>query len=299
MWPNKDARSAFTQQLFRNGKVRNLEQRYITRSNEHRSFLLSSDLITFDNMPCVLSVCRDITEKTIFAAEMARLDRLNLVGEMAASLGHEIRNPLTTVRGYLQVFLRNSQFSQYFKQLTTMIEELDRANSIITEFLSLAKNKTIDLHPDNINNVIIALAPLLQADALRMGHNLLIEFGILPEIVFDEKEIRQLLLNLVRNALEAMSPGGKAIIKTHLDRDWVVLTVEDNGPGISEELFNRLGIPFVTTKPNGFGLGLPVCFRIAQRHDANINIDTSTLGTTFEVRFSTKSAELPLQMGCR
>ena len=101
----------------------------------------------------------------------------------------------------------------------------------------------------------------------------------------DEKEIRQLILNLVRNGLEAMAGSGKLTIRTFMDGEEAVLAVEDEGSGMKTEDLEKIGTPFFTTKENGTGLGLPTCYSIAARHNAEIHIDTGQSGTTFSVRF--------------
>lgn len=217
--------------------------------------------------------------------EIARIDRLDSIGDMAASIGHEVRNPMTTVRGYLQLFQRKAHFAEHSEQINTMIEELDRANSIITEFLSLAKNKAVNMKIGNLNTVIYALYPLLQADALRRGHDVLIELGDITDSEFDENEIRQMILNLVRNGLEAIQHEGIVTIRTYAHRDQLILSIEDTGTGIKEEVMSKLGIPFVTTKQDGTGLGLPVCYRVAERHGAKISVKTGRSGTTFTIHF--------------
>lgn len=217
--------------------------------------------------------------------EFVRLDRLNLVGEMAAGIGHEVRNPMTTVRGYLQMFQRKKDFAKYHEQLSTMIEELDRANAIITDFLTLAKDKSVEMKYDNLNAVITTLFPLLQADAFQSGHEILLDLGDIPDTIFDENEIKQLILNLVRNGLEAMRQSGKVTIRTQLADDQLILSVEDTGTGIPIEIIDKLGTPFLTTKEQGTGLGLAVCYRIANRHGAKIQIKTGSTGTTFIISF--------------
>lgn len=146
-----------------------------------------------------------------------------------------------------------------------MIEELDRANSIITSFLSLAKNKLIELKPGNLNDTIQALHPLLQAEALRLGHNVITDTGNIPNIRYDDGEIRQLILNLARNCLEAMTKNGTLTIKTSLENTAAVLTIQDTGAGIPADIFHKIGTLFLTTKDNRTGLGLAVCYRIAER----------------------------------
>jgi len=166
-----------------------------------------------------------------------------------------------------------------------MIDELDRANAIISEFLSLAKNKDVKLEPNNLNDIISALLPLLRAEAFRTGHDIQFDMGNIPDINLDEKEMRQLLLNLTRNGFEAMEAGGSLTIETYAENGKVVLAVRDTGPGIPPGVLGRLGTPFLTTKDTGTGLGLSVCYRIAEHHDAKLDFMTSPYGTTFFVRF--------------
>jgi signal transduction histidine kinase len=246
----------------------------------------------FPEMNIVKDTIQDLrAKKRQSEEEFARLDRLNLVGEMAAGIGHEVRNPMTTVRGYLQMFQRKEEFANYHEQVSTMIEELDRANCIITEFLSLAKIKTVEMKCDNLNRVITALFPLLQADAFRVGHEVRIELDDIPDSIFDEKEIRQLILNLVLNGLEAMKHSGVVTIRTYLDNDQLLLSVEDTGLGIPAEMMDKLGTPFMTTKEQGTGLGLAVCYRVAHRHKAKIAVRTGSTGTTFTINFAPYIAE--------
>lgn len=219
--------------------------------------------------------------------EMARLDRLNLIGEMAASIGHEVRNPLTTVRGFLQHFSRKPEFSSHIDNFGMMIEELDRANEIITEFLSLAKDRKLDLKHQDLNQIITKLSPLLQADAILKSIQIELRISKIPPLLLDEKEIRQLILNLVRNAIEATEPDGVVEIATYLHDKNTILEIADYGCGIPESLLERIGTPFLSTKAQGTGLGLAVCYRIADRHSASITIDSQEgKGTRIRVIFN-------------
>jgi len=234
---------------------------------------------------------RDVTEQKRYEAEMSRLDRLNIIGEMAASIGHEVRNPMTTVRGYLQWFGQKAAFVDYREQLTVMIEELDRANTIITEFLSLAKDKNINLESTNLNIIIQGIWPLLQADAFRRGNTIELALGDTPKVFADDNEIRQCILNLVANGLDAMPEGGKLTISTVKSESQVIMTVRDSGSGIPLEIIEKLWVPFFTTKEHGTGLGLSVCYQIAQRHGATIEVETSPKGTAFHFIFSQKKKD--------
>jgi len=224
-------------------------------------------------------------EKQKMENTMNRLERLNLIGEMAVSIGHEIRNPLTTVRGYLQYFSMKKIFTAYEETFCVMLGELDRANLIITEFLLLANNKRVDLESRNLNSIISKIYHLLQADAVGVGKNITLELGEISNTLIDENEIRQYIINLVRNGLEATKCKGVVLIKTYMHEQSVILEIQDNGEGICQEVLGKLGMPFVTTKDNGTGLGIPICYRIAERHQAQLDIATSSTGTTFSIKF--------------
>jgi len=232
-----------------------------------------------------LRVAEDITERKLVEKEMARLEQLNLVGEMAAGIGHEIRNPLTTVSGFLQLLKRKEKCAEYMTYYELMLEELNRANAIITEFLSMAKNKAVDKKRQNLNRILKNIIPLIEADAATRKNHVKMELADIPDLFLDGTEMRQLVFNLVRNGLEAMPAGGVLTISTYVDVNEVVLAVRDQGKGIEPDAVEKIGTPFFTTKDCGTGLGLSICFSIAGRHDAVINFDTGPAGTVFYVRF--------------
>ncbi|MCX5779975.1 MAG: PAS domain-containing protein [Firmicutes bacterium] len=234
-------------------------------------------------------VSNDITHQKQIEREMARLDRLNLVGEMAASIGHEIRNPMTVVRGFIQLLTEQQCYEKDRIYFDLMIDELDRANGIISEYLGMARNKIIDRQPRNLDQVVKVMYPMIEADANYKGMKINLELSSPTLTLIDENEIKQLILNMSRNGMEAMSPGGLLTIGTYATISDVVLFIKDLGHGIEPELMEKLGTPFLTTKDRGTGLGLAVCYSIAARHNAKITCDSGPEGTTFYVYF-------PLQM---
>jgi len=264
--------------------IRSKKINYKTKHGEIRAGFLSTEMIDIQPEPCILFVLTDFTERLLLEREMSRLDRLNLIGEMAAGIAHEIRNPMTTVYGFLQVARSNREgLPQEIVDL--MLEELSRANSIITEFLNLAKNKVSYKKIQNLNTIIEALFPLIQAEALRSRKQAVLDLHDCPDISIDEKEIRQLILNIVLNGLDSMSSGGQLTIKTYAEEQAVILEIKDQGIGISSEILEKLGTPFFTTKENGTGLGLAICYSVAERHQADIDIETGNEGSTFSIRF--------------
>ena len=237
----------------------------------------------------LLATLRDIDERRRIETEMARLDRLHIVGEMAAGIAHEIRNPMTTVRGFIQIMAGKKQFADYKEHFSLMIDELDRANSIISEYLSVARNKTTDMELSNLNSIIKAIYPLIEADANNHGKKVELNLAPVPDLVLNEKEIRQVILNLTRNGLDAMTAGKKLTITTLSEGEEVILSIKDEGTGIKPEVLSKLGTPFYTTKPEGTGLGLALCYSIAERHQAKIELETGSDGTTFSLRFNSKT----------
>lgn len=263
--------------------IRNERVTYITDDGEERIGLLSTEAAEIHGEQCIISVITDITDREQLEKELTRLDRLNLIGEMAAGIAHEVRNPMTTVSGFLQ--LAKSKKDIHFEYIDLMLTELNRANEIIKEFLTLAKNKTSDRKQQNINEIIESLYPLIQAEAVLSNKDVMLELDECPLLFLDEKEIRQLILNIALNGLEAMTMGGKLTIKTISSEDIVILEIEDEGSGIDRETLEKIGTPFFTTKDTGTGLGLAVCYSVASRHNADICIQTSSEGTTFSISF--------------
>ena len=233
------------------------------------------------------SVMIDITDQTYSKHDISRLESLNVIGQLAAGIAHEIRNPMTTVRGFLQLFQMKNEFFRFRSQLDLMITELDRANCIITEYLSLAKNKIPDRSPQNLSAIVESLLPLIEADALlrKMVINAEISDN-LPLLLLDGQEIRQLILNLARNGLEAMLPGDRLTIRVYEDNKKVICSIQDQGSGIQPAILDKLGSPFLTTKENGTGLGLAICYQVASKNNAIIDVATSSKGTTFFVIFT-------------
>ncbi|MHB1125719.1 MAG: ATP-binding protein [Bacillota bacterium] len=267
------------------GRLGNYEAILTTRAGENRHILGSSEIIEIEGEKCILTILNDITERKKIEAEMARLERLNLVGEMAAGFGHEIRNPMTTVRGFLQLLDKNEELSKYKDIFNLLIEELDRANSIITEYLSLAKNRAGEFRYQDLNQIITSLAPLMESDGRMADKHLETNLQEIPLLLMDEKDIRQLIINLVRNGFEVTPSGGALMISTYRTESEVILSVKDQGNGISPEIRDKIGTPFFTTKDNGTGLGLAVCYTIASRHKAVLDFESDYKGTVFIVRF--------------
>lgn len=230
-------------------------------------------------------ILQDVTEITRLRNEVDRMERLSLVGQMAASITHEIRNPMAVIRGFVQLLKERSPADQqhYFH---IVMDELDRTNNIISDFLSLAQNRALSMEMGSLNVTIHKIAPLLEADANMRGQTLQLDLQEIPEIMMNEKEIKQLLLNLARNGMEAMEDKGVLHISTRHEQDSIVLSIRDEGTGIPQDKIKHLFEPFFTTKQRGTGLGLSLCLSIAERHRGRIDVSSKLgEGTTFVVSF--------------
>ena len=167
---------------------------------------------------------------------------------------------------------------------------------MLSEYLDLAKNKTVSYKSQSINQVIQSLYPLIEADAIMSGKEVVLELEEVPDLLINEKEIRQLILNLSRNGLEAMKEGGVLTIRTFRDGNDVVLSVQDQGSGIAPDELEKVFNPFYTSKENGTGMGLPICHKIVNRHKAKLITQTNHKGSTFLVCFKisgSKALKIP------
>jgi len=285
IWPSFEIREKLVQDLLAGKVIKDVIGTILTKDGEERLVQLSMERIEVNEEDCLVILFLDITEKMQMEKDIARLDRLNLIGQMAASIGHEIRNPMTAVRGFIQLLREQECYAKDLAFFDVMIEELDRANGIITEYLSMASNKIVNLRPQYLDQVVKAISPIIEANAIYKGINVLLELGKPPMPVIDEKEIRQMILNLANNGIEAMTEGGTLTLGTCQIGNEIVLYVGDQGSGLDPTIIEKLGTPFLTTKDRGTGLGLAVCYSIAARHNARMDFQTGPNGTTFMVYF--------------
>ncbi|WP_372660512.1 ATP-binding protein [Cohnella sp.] len=234
----------------------------------------------------VLFIGHDISELQSLKDEVGKMERLSLVGQMAASITHEIRNPMAVIRGFVQLLNERSPQDQqsYFR---IVLDELDRTNAIINDFLSLAQNRIVPKEPSDLHEIINKLIPLMWADANMRGQSIDLRLcNHMDLLEMNRKEIKQLILNLARNGMEAMNDKGVLRIETINFEDTVQLRVIDNGIGIPQDKLVNLFEPFYTTKMNGTGLGLPLCLSIVERHNGKIQVESTVgTGTTFIVSF--------------
>jgi signal transduction histidine kinase len=218
--------------------------------------------------------------------QLRRADRLSALGQLSAGLAHEVKTPLASIRGAAEILCGSSvnvAEREEFSQI--LIREADRLNRVVTQFLEFARPRGDAIPEADLTAAIEEILQLvkLEADRRRVAVKKALQCG-LPFVRIDPEQIRQVVLNLVINALQAMDSGGTLELRTVKDGDRVHLTVADSGEGIPDDLRVRIFDPFVTSRAEGTGLGLSIVMRILENHGATIEVRSRQEGgTEFEV----------------
>lgn len=230
----------------------------------------------------------DFLENEKIKEKIIKLDRLNLISQMACGVAHEIRNPLQVVMGYLQ-FMSLKAEGKSKSQISLIVDELKSVNELITDFLSVARDKRVERAMLQLNSIIYESSLLIYPEAIKNGIDIQLKLDkSLPQLYLDKKEIKQLILNLTQNAIQAMGDKGVVEITTVSQSGKVQLSISDTGIGISPEQLEKIFDPFFTTKDSGTGLGLAVCKSIIERHNGEIVVESREgIGTTFTITFYT------------
>jgi diguanylate cyclase (GGDEF)-like protein len=216
---------------------------------------------------------------------LLRSEKLRVVGELASGMAHEIRNPLTAVKGFLQISRSNGYNIEPWYGL--IMDEINRMSDLTAEFLQFSKPSSTDYRKQTLQSCIQRVIALTETEASRLGHRLLYEHPDEPIVLWmDPDKIVQLLLNLVKNAFEAMPDGGTLFIRLHLSGDRATVEVQDTGVGIPTERLETIFHPFYTTKEYGTGLGLSISHKIVQDHGGTLEVESIVgEGTKFVLTF--------------
>ncbi|MBT2707049.1 ATP-binding protein [Bacillus sp. ISL-47] len=245
---------------------------------------VSSLYVDFEGNQAVLSIGTDISDKKEQTEKLLqKSEKTALLGQMAAGIAHEIRNPLTSIKGFVQLFKSSSQKEEYFD---IVLSELDRINEIVGEFLVLAKPTADIFSAQNIRILISEVITLSNTQSIMNNVQIFAEYDEeLPLILCEKNQLKQVFLNIIKNALEAMPAGGQIEIKVKKKTDGTVsIQFTDQGVGIPEDRISSLGEPFYTTKEKGTGLGLMICYKIIENHNGRLTIDSEVgKGTKIEI----------------
>ena len=231
-------------------------------------------------------IFEDVTKEVRMEDEMRRISELAAVGQLAASIAHELRNPLSSIKGAAQ-YLRKEygDHAAVCEFLDIIIEEVNILNRITTEFLDFARPLRLNLKEIDINDVIFRTVQFMHLAIARSNIDVEQRLAFaMPRIIADDKQLEQVFRNMILNALQAMPDDGKLIISSQPTQDGVQVSVQDTGIGVSEEALNQIFVPFFTTKTKGTGLGLSIVQKIVENHGGNISVESKLgEGTTFEI----------------
>lgn len=207
--------------------------------------------------------------------ELRQKEKLAVIGQMAAGIGHEIRNPLASLKGFTQ--LQQERYPNTNDFYPIMIQEIDRINSIVNDLMTLGKPKALQFSKASIEEIIAYTLSITQQMSERHGISIETTMaGPLPPIDCDEKQLKQVFINLIKNAIESMHDGGKIEIKVKVVADnKMEISIQDEGNGIEDQNIINLGEPFYTTKKDGTGLGLMVTNQIIGDHKGDFDIESS------------------------
>ena len=228
----------------------------------------------------------DIFQRTKLQQELQRAEKMNAIGQLAASVAHEIRNPMTVVKGFLQLFLAKDLSEEELMYLKLMIEELNRAETIINDYLSLAKPDIGTLEIIDSRDMAEKVMDLMTSYAM-MSKNISLHCEIKEDMNIrgNRNELKQVLINILKNGIEAMKDGGKLSLTLEKEGSYGVFIISDTGIGMTDDELSRLGTAFYSLKERGTGMGLMVCYQIIDRMKGYINVTSKKgEGTTFEIK---------------
>jgi signal transduction histidine kinase len=205
--------------------------------------------------------------------KLNKSERLATIGQMAAGIVHEIRNPLTSIQGFVKLMQKSGEIKSSYT--TIILEELERINTIVENLLLIGKTKSNHYSPQDCNKLLDYVIAVMKPQAI--NNNVYVEriFESIPLIYCEENQLKQVFLNVMKNAIEAMPNGGKLTIKAFVeDRDYVTVQFIDEGYGIPKEQLVKIGEPFYSTKVNGTGLGIMMCYKIIEEHNGHFLIES-------------------------
>ena len=239
---------------------------------------VSGSAVTLDDGTAIgyVYLLRDLREVRRLEAEVRRKEKLAAVGSLAAGVAHEIRNPLSSIKGYATYFgSRFDEGSEDREAANIMVHEVERLNRVITDLISLSRPSDLRRSETDLNALIKHCFGLIKQDAAT--HNVVLDMKndeTLPHLSVDPDRLSQAVLNICLNSLEAMPEGGTLAMNLSHTEDLVTLTISDTGKGISKEDVTRIFEPYYTTKSQGTGLGLSIVLKIIEAHGGTIRVES-------------------------
>ncbi|MFO7811724.1 MAG: ATP-binding protein, partial [Pelovirga sp.] len=248
----------------------------IERKGRKLTYRIALFPLSFRQQDGWLLTIEDLTERVNMRQQMARMDRLASLGRMSAGIAHEVRNPLTGVSLLLDE-LHDRLLGQQTDQLLIRraLEEIERLETLVSQMLRFSAAKAPKLHDSRIDEVLHDSIFLLRNQCQRQQVKIIEQIaGDLPVLLLDADRIKQVILNLLNNALDAMPNGGELSISAEQVNNNILITIADTGEGINADQLPLVFEPFFTTKGQGTGLGLSICHNIITEHGGNIQIES-------------------------
>ncbi|WP_321575605.1 ATP-binding protein [Paenibacillus guangzhouensis] len=246
-------------------------------------------------------IFKDVSNLRSLEEQVNRSDRLAMIGQIAAGTAHEIRNPLTSIKGFLQMFKKTMQDKGLEKEhgyTEIMLNELNRINDLVSEFLLLSKPKHVSYDIVDVYTIINEMLPIVSNEAILYDVAVVFDdTGPVPQIVADRELLKQVFLNICKNGIEAMVDGGLLSISVRTDSaQRICIEIHDTGPGIPAFMIDKIFDPFFTTKQEGTGLGLSICQRIIHDIGGVIRVSSKGFGTTFTVSIPYHGETVPRKL---
>jgi len=259
------------------GKLANYETTILDKAGREVPVWLSASIIYEDgNVLGTVLFFRDLTERKRLERRVLESERLATMGQGVAYISHEIKNPLMVIGGFAHQVLRkigqNGKNKEKLEIIINEIKRLEEFLSDVTDFTRLSRPKK---NLASINNVVEEVSTLLEQEF--EAHHVAFDKSIdprIPRTLIDPKQIKQLFINILKNAVEAMPEGGKLSIETYLNDDTIEIRISDTGKGVAPEDIDDIFDPFVTTKPKGTGLGLAISRKIIEDHEGDMCIQS-------------------------
>ncbi|RMD99223.1 MAG: PAS domain-containing sensor histidine kinase, partial [Calditrichaeota bacterium] len=245
----------------------------------------------------VVAVLKDLTEKKALEESLRRQEKLSAMGELASGVAHEIRNPLNSISMIAQRFQREfapRERQEEFQDLTrAIVAESRRVNEIIHRFLAYARPAQLQRQPVQLNQIAREALTLVESEAAQKGILLKREFNEnLPTLLLDPAQMKQAILNLLQNSLQAIERDGEIVVRTARRENSILLQIQDTGTGIAKEHLSKIFDLYFTTRESGTGMGLPIVHQVVTQHGGRIEVESEPgKGTTFTLKFETAGKE--------
>jgi PAS domain S-box-containing protein len=230
---------------------------------------------------------RDITEEKIIKRKLAEKDKMQSLGRLVAGIAHEIRNPLTSIKTYVELLPVKYDNESFRKKITHQVPiEISRLNELLTDLLDYAKPKNLRKEEFTLRELVNYILELFSSVIREKAIDVKFEVNNDLKIYADRQQIKQIIINIIMNSIESIESNGKINIKLGEEGENAVLSIRDSGIGIEEDELIKVFEPFYTTKLGGTGLGLSVCYQYAEENEGKIHIDSEKgRGTEVKIEF--------------